>query len=99
MRNKVTVKIGLSTPDFKVLDISGEIGSELKKHKVNENALLIVRIGVIAYEEENCSALILKEGTCHNIPSNVYHQVTCIEKANFFVVLTNHTKMKFENES
>jgi len=97
MKNKVNIKVVPSGETFKVLGISGNSGDALTKHQVNQAALLIVQSGNLTYQEDN-KAVLLSEGECHPIPANVLHAVIC-RSANtqFFVVLSNRTKMKFES--
>jgi len=95
MNNKVNISVLSASPDFKVLSISGKSGDALKKHQVNYNALLLVRSGNIIYSEDTRQQR-LTAGECFNIPADTVHEVTCIEESNFFVVLPNQTKMRFE---
>ena len=96
MKNKVNIKVVPSGETFKVLHISGNSGDALTKHQVNQNALLLVKSGNLTYQEEN-SNVLLTEGQCHPIPAGVLHAVTCRSaETNFFVVLPNQAKMKFE---
>ena len=96
MKNKVHIKTVPSGDTFKVLSISGNSGDALAKHQVNRAALLLVQSGNLTYQEGN-KAILLSEGQCHPIPANVLHAVTC-RSANtqFFVILSNQAKMKFE---
>lgn len=95
MENKVNITILSSSPDFKVLSVSGKSGDVLTKHQVNFNALLLVQKGNIVYTEETRQQR-LTAGACFNIPADTVHKVTCTEDSNFFVVLPNQSKMKFE---
>ena len=95
MENKVKIKILTTSPDFKVLDVSGNPGDVLKKHQVNINGLLLVREGNIIYSEDT-RQLLLAAGDSVNIPANIVHEVTCKNTAKFFVVLPKQSKMKFE---
>lgn len=94
MTNKINIKIGLSSEDVKVLNATGNAGDVLKKHKVNYNAVLLVREGKITYTESG-RYLELAAGDCMTIPAEVYHEVICSTDAKFFVVLPNQAKMKF----
>jgi len=94
MVNKINIKIGLSSEDVKVLDATGNAGDALKKHKVNHNAVLLVREGKIIYTEAGRD-LELMAGDCTTIPAEVYHEVNCSTDAKFFVVLPNQAKIKF----
>lgn len=96
MKNKVNIKVVPSGGTFKVLCISGNNGDSLTKHQVNQDALLLVKLGSLTYQEEE-SNILLSEGQCHPIPAGVLHAVTCrSEDTEFFVVLPNQAKMKFE---
>jgi len=96
MKNKVNIKVVPSGDTFKVLGISGNSGDALTKHQVNQPALLIVQSGNLTYQEAH-KEVVLSEGQCHPIPANVLHAVTCRSPdTQFFVVLQNQTKMKFE---
>ena len=95
MDNKVKITASSPSPEFKVLSISGMAGDILDKHKVNQNALLLVRNGKILYSEEDRKQE-LSAGESWSIPAEVLHKVTCIEPSEIFVVLSNSTKMKFE---
>jgi len=94
MTNKINIKIGLSSEDVKVLDAAGNAGDVLRKHKVNYNAVLLVREGKIVYTEAGRD-LELAAGDCTTIPAEVYHEVNCSTDAKFFVVLPNQAKIKF----
>ncbi|MFK7979588.1 MAG: hypothetical protein AB8G86_06380 [Saprospiraceae bacterium] len=97
MKNKVNIKVVPSGATFKVLSISGNSGDALTKHQVNQAALLLVKSGNLTYQADNLEVL-LSEGQCHPIPANVLHAVTCrAENTQFFVVLTNQAKMRFES--
>lgn len=95
MTNKINIKIGLSSEEVKVLDATGNAGDVLKKHKVNHNAVLLVREGKIIYTEEGSRGLELAAGDCTTIPAEVYHEVDCSTDAKFFVVLPNQAKIRF----
>jgi len=95
MDNKVDIQLINSSNAYKVLSITGNKGDALKKHKVDKSALLLVREGSVSYRENNKSHL-LSSGECQLIPANVFHEVICIVRSKFFVVLSNETKMKFK---
>ena len=95
MENKVKIKVLSSSPEYKVLSISGDAGDILQKHQVNYPALLLVRKGNIIYSE-NEKRRSLTSGECQNIPADIIHGVICIDKSELFVVLSNSAKMKFE---
>lgn len=95
MENKVNIKVLTTSPDFKVLDVSGRSGDVLKKHQVNINGLLLVREGNIIYSEDT-RLLLLAAGDSVDIPANVVHEITCKNEAKFFVVLPKKSQMRFE---
>lgn len=95
MNTKVNITVLSASPDFKVLSVSGKSGDALRKHQVNHNALLLVRKGNIIYAEATRQQR-LTAGACFNIPADTIHEVTCVDESNFFVVLPNESKMKFE---
>ncbi len=95
MKSSVNINAVLSTPDFKVISVSGAQGDTLEKHKVNENALLLVKEGSVIYKEGE-QEILLHAGSGQSIPADVYHKVTCQEQAEVFVVIPLHAKMKFE---
>jgi len=95
MNNKVKIDLIKNESDFKVLNISGEPGNVLRSHKVNINALLLMRSGNIIYKEEN-ELYPLSSGEIHVIPANVLHEVSCTTKAKFFIVMPDQAKIKFE---
>lgn len=95
MENKVKITVAPNLSEFKVLNISGKKGDVLTKHQVNQNALLLVRNGKIIYSEQEMQQQ-LSAGECKDIPAKVIHEVACLEDSDFFVVLSNSTKMKFE---
>ena len=90
MENKVNIKVILSSPDYKVLELSGDTGAVLKKHKVNQNALLLVREGTIAYIETS-RKLEASAGGCVEIPKGIVHEVSCTMPSKFFVIIPNET--------
>ncbi|MGK0364824.1 MAG: quercetin dioxygenase-like cupin family protein [Saprospiraceae bacterium] len=94
MTNKIKISVGLSSDDVKVLNATGNAGDVLKKHKVNYNAVLLVREGKILFTEEG-RELELGAGDCTTITAEVYHEVNCLADAKFFLVLPNQAKMKF----
>jgi quercetin dioxygenase-like cupin family protein len=95
--NKRRVKIApvVTTDEAKVISISGGPGDALDRHKVNENALLLVRKGRVQYSEGE-GPIELSEGEGHGIPAEVFHQVTCVTDAEVFVVIPIRGKIKFE---
>ena len=95
MNTKVKISASSPSPEFKVLNISGNAGDVLENHKVNDGALLLVRNGKIRYSEESREQE-LTAGESWSIPAYVFHKVTCIEKSEIFVVLSTATKMRFE---
>ncbi len=98
MKSSVNIQLLLSSPDFKVLSISGEAGDTLESHQVNENALLLVREGVVTYQQAEQS-ILLSEGEAHAIPADHYHSVRCQEASNIFVVIPKRATMKFERDT
>lgn len=95
MKSSVKIKTVLSTTDFKVISVSGAVGDTLEKHKVSENAILLVKEGSITYKEGDTQT-VLSQGSGHGIPAEVYHEVSCNEQAEIFVVIPKRAKMKFE---
>ena len=95
MNNKVKISTSSPSSEFKVLSISGNVGDVLEKHKVNDNALLLVRSGKILYSEKDREQE-LNAGDSWSIPADVLHKVTCIDESEVFVVLSTSTKMRFE---
>ncbi len=95
MNNKVKIEQVKNESGFKVLSISGEPGNSLTKHKVNVDALLLMRSGSIIYKEDN-RMKILSAGECCDIPANILHKVTFTTKAKFFVIMAEAAKMRFE---
>ena len=95
MEKKVKIKLLPSSNAYKVLSITGETGDILKQHKVDIDALLLMKEGTITYEEAT-RKVNLSAGECLDIPANVFHEVTCEEDASFFVVLSTQAKMRFQ---
>ena len=95
MNTKVKINVSTPSPEFKVLNISGNAGDVLENHKVNNNALLLVRNGKILYSEKDREQE-LNAGESWSIPADVFHKVTCIDESEIFVVLSTSTKMRFE---
>ena len=96
MEKKVKIELQHSSDDFKVLNLKGQAGEVLKKHKVDHNALLLVGTGTIIYQEDGQAAKTLSEGNCQSIPANVFHEVICQDTAQCFVVLSNRAKLRFQ---
>jgi len=92
---KVNVKAVLSSPDYKVITLSGDQGDTLEKHKVSEPGLLLVKRGSVTYTEGE-RHVVVSEGEAHSIPAEVFHEVRCNEVAEVFVVMSRGSKMKFE---
>jgi len=78
MNNKVKISASSPSSEFNVLSISGDAGDVLEKHKVNHNALLLVRNGKILYAEKDREQE-LSAGESWSIPADVFHKVVCIE--------------------
>lgn len=97
-KNRVNIKSVLSTPTVKVISVSGVSGDTLEKHKVSEPAVLLVKKGSVTYAE-GAQKLLLSEGSGHSIPAEVYHQVTCNEPAEVFVVIPQQGKIKFDRST
>lgn len=95
MKKKISIEALKTSSGFKVLSISGEPGNSLSDHKVNHNAILLMRTGNIIYKEENRMETLSAGESC-DIPANTIHKVTCTTKAKFFVVMPDAAKMKFE---
>ncbi len=94
MKNNIKAKAIFSSEDFKVINVSGESGDTLEKHKVNENGLLLVKKGSITYKEGDLQTIV-SEGEGQHIPANVFHEVSCNEAAEVFVIIPQQSKMKF----
>lgn len=92
---KANIKVAFTSPQFKVLLLSGKKGDTLKKHKVDEHALLLIKNGSLIYQEGE-KHLTLSSGEAHQIPANKFHEVTCTESTEAFVIMTPQTKMRFE---
>jgi quercetin dioxygenase-like cupin family protein len=92
---RVKIAPVVTTNEAKVICISGGPGDALARHKVNENALLLVKKGRVAYSEGG-DPIELSEGEGHGIPAEVFHQVTCVTDAEVFVVVPIRGKIKFE---
>lgn len=95
MNTNVKISSSNPSPEFKVLNISGNAGDVLENHKVNDSALLLVRNGKILYSEKNREQE-LNAGESWCIPADIFHKITCIDESEIFVVLSTSTKMKFE---
>jgi len=94
-KTKINITTALSSPDYKVLSLSGDEGAMLERHKVNENALLLVQTGSVTYKEA-AKSIILSKGQVHQIPIGVFHELSCNEEATVFLVVPINAKMKFE---
>lgn len=93
---KAKVSKVLSSPDYKVISVSGNAGDVLEKHKVNQPAILLVQKGTVIYQEEGALPVKLTSTEGHNIPPEVFHQVTCVDEAAIFVLIPLEAKMKFK---
>lgn len=94
MTNTVKIQVRPSSESFKVLEINGQEGDQLKQHKVSHNALLLVQQGNIRYKEENVEQH-LSAGEVKDIPAEVLHEVQCMSTATFWVILSPPAQLKF----
>jgi|GEM_PF-2782579 len=95
MSERVTMSLVISTADHKVMMVSGASGDLLESHKVDVEALLLVKNGNITYEQEG-ERIVLVSGQGYSIPSDVYHAVHCNEASEIFIIIPKRAKMKFQ---
>ncbi len=93
---KVKIKLVLTSPTYKVICVSGGPGDLLEKHKVDEAAMLLVKKGRMIYQEKGEAPITLSENEGQNIPAEIYHQLSCVDEAEAFVIIPLQAKMKFE---
>lgn len=93
--NKVKITPVITTADAKVICISGEAGDVLSRHKVNDNALLLVKKGQFRYLEGE-TMLDLSAGEGHSIPADTFHALSCTTEAEAFLVIPIRAKIRFE---
>ena len=91
---KISIAILNESPAYKVLGAYGTAGDSLKAHKVNADAILLVRDGSISYKT-SVNEINLTAGGTHHIPSEEIHEVHCETDAKFFLVVPKAAKMIF----